>query len=102
MMTSSPIHKNLFNENEKRFSGAFFCFLFVFLRAFDLTPSSINHWLSSEPKTEEICNFIYLARNVGLSFTPITVDHRQKKSSYNQIYEVLEIQILHFITLFIE
>ena len=32
----------------------------------------------------------------------ITVDYHEKILSYNQRYEVLEIQILHFITLFIE
>ena len=30
------------------------------------------------------------------------VDYGEKKSSYNQIYEVLEIQLFHFITLFVE
>ena len=58
--------------------------------------SSINHWLSPETKAEGTCNFIYLVRKGRLSFMP-----NYSSLSWKEI-EVIEIQILHFITLFIE
>ena len=35
-----------------------------------VSPSSINHCLSPEPKVEGTCNFIYLVSKVRLSFMP--------------------------------